>query len=232
MLLRLLPLVSGFLPLLGIHASYLIAVDAGRIPACLPYIDGCTSISATGRYPPATYLFKAVMLPEAVLLLLYWLCTSVWLRALEATAGASRARSSARLPLLGGGGALALIVYVTFLGTQEPFYEFMRRFGIYFFFLLTVLAQLDQSLRMRRYARQFNHASLLRITRVQLALVALPFALGALNLTLKAILQDADKPENAIEWIAVLAMQSHIILTYFAWRASGFDVEFKVAHKP
>lgn len=231
MLLRFLPLVTGFLPLLGIHASYLIAVNAGRIPSCLPYLDGCTSISATGRYPPASYLFKAVMLPEAVLLILFWMCTSIWLRALESSAGARRAPLRLRLSLLGGGGALALIVYVSFLGTQEPFYEFMRRFGIYFFFLLTVLAQLDQSLRMRRYARQVEHEPLRRLTRLQLVLVALPFGLGVLNLFLKAILQDADRPENAIEWIAVLAMQSHIMLTYFAWRATGFDVEFNVEHK-
>lgn len=216
------------MPLLGIHAAYLIAVNAERIPACIPYLEGCTSISSTGRYPPASYLFKAVMLPEAVLLIVFWSCTAIWLRALESTAGLHHRVRKPYLPIVGTGGAVALIVYVTFLGTQEPFYEFMRRFGIYLFFLLTILAQLNQSHRLRRYARHAANASIHRLANVQLVLVALPFALGILNLSLKAVLQDADRPENAIEWIAVLAMQSHIALTYFTWRASGFDVEFRV----
>lgn len=226
---RFLPLITGLMPIIGIHACYLIAASAQRIPVCIPYFAGCTSISATGRYPPASYLFKAVMLPEAVLLLLFWICCAAWLRKLEATPGSRWSHQSIRLNLLGGGGALALILYVTFLGTHEPFYEFMRRFGIYLFFLLTILAQLDLSLRIRRYARKARNRPLLRLSRLLLGLVALPFFLGLLNLSLKAIVADADQTENIIEWIAVLIMQSHIVLTYFAWRATGFDVEVKLS---
>ncbi|MGH8221600.1 MAG: hypothetical protein ACREQZ_01375, partial [Woeseiaceae bacterium] len=61
--LRLVPLATGLLPILAIHACYLLAVHYAALPACIPYFDGCTSISATGRYAPASYLFRAVMLP-------------------------------------------------------------------------------------------------------------------------------------------------------------------------
>ena len=60
MLIRWLPLFIGLVPLIGVHAAYLIAVDYGYLHLCVPYLDGCTSISATGRYPPASFLFKAV----------------------------------------------------------------------------------------------------------------------------------------------------------------------------
>ncbi|MGB5581448.1 MAG: hypothetical protein WBM68_12835 [Woeseia sp.] len=227
--LRLLPLVTGLLPIIGIHASYLIAVQFSRVPACLPYFSGCTSISSTGRHPPASYLFKAVMLPEAILLMAFWICCAGWLQALEGTIDSRRHRGTPQLVFLGCSGAFALILYVTFLGTHEAFYEFMRRFGIYMFFLLTMLAQLDLSLRFRYYAVASGNGSLRPLSQLLLVLVALPFVLGALNLTLKAVLANPDPPENAIEWIVVLLMQSHIALTYFAWRATGFKNTFSVS---
>ncbi|MGB5346811.1 MAG: hypothetical protein WBN23_11650 [Woeseia sp.] len=224
MLLRTLPLAAGLLPIIGIHASYLIAIQYARLPACLPYFSGCTSVSATGRYPPSSFLFKAVMLPEAVLLILYWILCAHWLRALEPQS-AGRKPAGARLILAGSLGAAALILYVTFLGTREPFYEFMRRFGIYVFFIATLLAQLELTLRIRRVALANQHQKLQGLGRVLVTLVILPFALGALNLFLKAVLDDPDLFENAIEWIVVLAMQTHISLTYFAWRATSFQAK-------
>lgn len=227
--LRLLPLVTGLLPIFGIHASYLVAILSSRVPACLPYFAGCTSVSSTGRYPPASFLFKAVMLPEAVLLMAYWICCSAWLRALESASGSRRHHGTPRIALLGAAGAFALILYVTFLGTQEAFYEFMRRFGIYFFFLLTLLAQLDLSLRLHHYVRVSGSRSLQSLSQVLLVLVVLPFLLGGLNLVLKAVLADPDPTENAIEWVVALLMQSHIVLTYYAWRATGFRNTFSVS---
>ena len=52
----------------------------------------------------------------------------------------------------------------------------------------------------------------------------LPFVLGLLNFTLKAVLDDADRIENRIEWIVTLSMQLWFVLLYFAWRTTGFRV--------
>ena len=120
--------------------------------------------------------------------------------------------------------SLALIVYTTFLGTTEPFYEFMRRFGIYVYFLGTALAQLLLSLTLASYARMESEPSLWRLSRQMLVLVALPFVLGILNLILKAALDDANAVENSIEWIASLCMQTWFVLLYIAWRRTGFEV--------
>jgi hypothetical protein len=82
----------------------------------------------------------------AVALPVFWYFSVKWLRALD-----PRWHSHAVWSIFVSGavGALALIVYVTFLGTKEPFYEFMRRFGIYFYFLGTALAQLLLALSFR-----------------------------------------------------------------------------------
>ena len=227
MLLRILPLIAGLLPIAAIHLSYLIAIQAAILPTCIPYIHGCVSISATGRYPPASYLFKAAMMPEAVILAIFWLGSVAWLRALHRSAGETRSVGTA----IGGFGvasAFFLILYVTFLGTQEPFYEFMRRFGVYLYFLFSVIAQIMLAVNVLRMPAGICSPLLIRITKIQLALSLIPFALGILNLVLKAILEESDASENVIEWIFALMMQSYLVLSYFSWRETQFTASFSV----
>lgn len=227
MLLRILPLIVGLLPLASIHLSYLIAIHAAKLPSCIPYIHGCVSISATGRFPPASFLFKAAMMPEAVILAIYWLGNVAWLQALNRSAGETRAIGTA----IGGFGvasAIFLILYVTFLGTQEPFYEVMRRFGVYLYFLFSVIAQIMLAVKVLRMPAGVCSPFLIRITRIQLALSLIPFALGILNMVLKSILEDSNPSENVIEWIFALMMHSYFVLSYLSWRDTQFSAEFSV----
>jgi hypothetical protein len=225
MLLRVLPLITGLVPIVAIHLSLLIAVNAGSIPACIPYIEGCASISATGRYPPASFLFKAVMMTESVVMIAYWLFNVAWLRSMEKLHGWPGNGGTA-IGVLGTGGALFLVLYVTFLGTQEPFYEVMRRFGIYFYFALTVVAQILLALKSKQLSTALRMPSITRIANIQLALASAPFALGVLNLTLKATLADPDPAENVIEWISALLMHLFFVLSYISWRDSGFVMRY------
>jgi len=228
MALRLLPLVTGLLPIVAIHVSLLIAINAGVIPPCVPYIDGCVSISATGRYEPAVFLFKPAMTTEAALMAIYWLFGAAWLRALSRSAGKQPGAATTILPVIGIAGALALIVYVTFLGTQAPFYEFMRRVGIYFYFLFTVVAQIMLATKAFQLSRNLNLTSVTKISSLQLWLAVSPVALGVLNIVLKSTLDNADTPENVIEWISALVMHFIFVLTYFAWRDTDFSADWSV----
>jgi len=223
MLIRWLPLIAGIIPFVGVHVCYVIAVKHGFLPACVPYVDGCTSISATGRYPPASFLFRAIELPFAAILLVIWYFTVEWLRALRP--GLSITAAVAIL-VSGGAGALALVVYVTFLGTEEPFYEFMRRFGIYGYFVGTVLAQLFVALSLRNARNEV----LGKLPDVLLWLSLSPFALGLLNLAQKAVLAHAmaDPLENSIEWFASTLMQAYFVVLFFAWARTGFDVRVRL----
>jgi len=219
MTIRALPLVAGIVPVVGVSLAYWLGVSSGVLPACSPFLDGCVSISATGRYMPASLLFQAVMLPQAVLLVFLWYFAAQWLRSISPKTKAPWAIVAA-----GVIGALALILYVTFLGTRGPFYEFMRRFGIYFYFLGTATAQLTLAVALLAYARQSAARRLKRTATGMLWLCGLPFALGILNLTLKAVLDDADSAENQIEWISALFMQAYFVLVYFAWRETDFAI--------
>lgn len=219
MLIRWLPLLAGIAPVVGITLAYWLGVANDVLPSCNPYVDGCTSISATGRYMPGSLLFRAVMLPQSLLLAVVWYLTAHWLRAIAPSSKAVTA-----VMLSGFVGALCLVLYVTFLGTKAPFYEFMRRFGIYLYFLGTATAQLTLGIALLRHAKRSAARSLKRIAVAMLWLCGLPFGLGVLNLILKATLDDADMAENRIEWISALLMQAYFVALYLAWRGTGFSV--------
>lgn len=208
---RYLPLAAGLLPLAAVTGAHWLGVDAGHLPGCFPYLEGCTSISATGRHPPGSFLFKAIQMPFAMALVVIWVVALDWLRSFPREPSTLRARL---ILVFGVSGALALLVYTSFLGTSEPFYEFMRRFGIYLYFAGTVVAQwlVSVGLRIGPLGGWMRRVALL------------PFLLGILNFLLKGVLDDADAAENRIEWIAALGMQAWFVLLYFAFRRADLDV--------
>jgi len=231
MFVRLLPLITGLLPVLAIHASLLLAINAESIPSCFPYIDGCVSISAVGRYEPANFIFKPAMMSEWTILVVYWLFSVAWIRAMAREARAKE-KMGTWMGVFGCAGALALILYVTFLGTQEPFYEFMRRFGVYLYFLFTVVAQIILARHTITLSRTMGLSDVTKIGQIQMALALVPFALGVLTLVLKATLADPDPAENIIEWLFALLMHIYFVLTYFTWRETCFDGRFRISLRP
>ena len=126
----------------------------------------------------------------------------------------TRSKAGTAVLVSGTTGALALIVYVSYLASNDPFYEFMRRYGIYFYFVGTALAQLVLSLALDRSPVQ----------RAMVWVIVTPFALGIINLVQKAILGSENNNENRIEWIASLMMQAWFVLLWVAWRKTRFNI--------
>ena len=208
MLFRVLPLIVGLVPFIGVSAAYSLGVRAGAIPDCIPYIDGCTSISSTGRYMPGSLPFRAALFPQAAFLIFLWWSAAAWLRAQD------RGRYSAAIQFSGITGGVALIVYVTFLGTRTEFYEVMRQFGIYLYFLGIVVAQVLFTLAIRPS----------RIRTAMIAVVSAPWMFGIGNLVQKAVIETENNIENRIEWIVALLMQAWFLLLYLLWRREGIQV--------
>jgi len=208
--------------------ALLIAISYATVPACVPYIEGCMSISATGRYVPAAFVFKPAMTVEAVLMAFYWIANYAWLRSLHIEQK-GQMRYQRMMLMLGIGSAFALVIYVTFLGTQLPIYEFMRRIGVYFYFLFTIIAQIILAINTRNIAKAHQLQNLFAIGRFQLWLALVPFVFGALNLVLKSTLDEPDAAENIIEWLVALLMHINFLLSYFAWKLTLFDFRWRSA---
>jgi len=222
MLIRLLPLLAGLVPLAAVSGAFWIGVANEVLPSsCIPFLDGCVSISATGRKPPGSFLFRAVMLPQSVLLVVVWHFSVLWLRSLDP---ALRKSTIVAIMVSGITGAIAMIIYVTFLGTKEPIYEFMRRIGIYFGFLGAGVAQIIIAVALNRIAKSLPYARLMQVARVMSAMWLTVISLGILNVVLRAILEDTDQWENRIEWSVFIVMQCYFVALYHAWRVTGFAV--------
>jgi hypothetical protein len=219
-----LALAAALLPVIVVHACYALSVAAGHVPGCVPYLDGCTSISAAGRHGTAYFLFKAGMIPAAVLLAAYWVLARRWLLGL----GGADAAAARAMVALGVASAAFLVLYAVYLGSTGDFYGLMRRYGVTVHLSFAVMAQI----LLTREVLQLPVAARARLPawlpRAMLAVVGLSLALGLANVPLGVVLPDKDRAENAIEWNFALLMTGYYLLCWRAWRATGFRARLTV----
>ena len=221
---RVIPLLAAFVPFLAVHVTYLVAANYGLVDWCNPYIDSCTSISATGRKPPASYVFRATMLPSSVILAVYWWFSHAWLGELHRRAG--RLRSGANDWMLGVGivASIGLVLYVTVLGEKGGAWSLQRRIGVVLYFSLTYISQLLLYAQLRRLRDQLPEVPGILLRWMWLLCVTL-LATGVLTV----ILQAWDKAwyttvEDAFEWILALLLQANFLLGYLIWRRAGWNL--------
>lgn len=125
------------LPMLGVHLAYAINIGAGEVESCNPYLDGCITISHAVRTGPGLPIFRAILIPSAVAMIVVWLLLGDWLRLHRQRSG-----KVALLALKGVLGGAVLIAYAAWLGHWGSIYEFMRSYLIFGYFGFTALAQL------------------------------------------------------------------------------------------
>ena len=204
----------ALIPLVSVHLAYAVSIAQGTAPACVPYWQGCTSISAAVRNGWANHLFKLSMLPYTSLLFGYWWLCAAWSRQLVP------ARRRRRYAMLACGtvGAVFLALYIEFLGVEGDTYRWLRRYGINLYFSGTVLAQMLLASLLVGEPRVSNH-----IQRGWLILCGLLLGLGLASLPLQFVVDDRHRLLNAIEWLYALLMVTAYPLTGYAWRATGFS---------
>ena len=112
------------IPIFTVTFSYLISIHLDLVPKCIPFFEGCTSISRTGRYEPVKYYFKFFMFIYVLFLFFYWNCLISYIQN----------ENKILLYTLSFFSLIFLILYLTFLGEGKT-YEFFRRIGIYIYFI-------------------------------------------------------------------------------------------------
>jgi len=219
-----LALLVAVLPFAVVQLCYAVSVLAGLIPGCIPYLTGCTSISAAGRHGASYFIFKGGMIPSAVLLALYWILCRRWLLALGARDSAA-VRSMVEIGIVSGA---FLALYAVYLGSKGDFYNFMRRFGVTVHLSFALLAQI---LLIREITRlpERAHARVPRgVRRGKLAVVGALLGLGLLSIPVGNFMPDKDRAQNVIEWTFATLMLGYYAFTWRAWQATGFRAEFGV----
>lgn len=206
-----LPLLIALLFLVAAHAAYLLSIQAGHVPACVPYLEGCVSISRAARHGLGNHLFRLLVIPCAVLHALVWLLAHRWLR------------GGRWMVVLGVVSAIALAVYATFLGTEGEAYRFLRRYGVVVYFGFGYLAQLAL---MRRATR--TGALPAGVIATQAWIAAAMLGLGLANVVAGLAVADPaakDRWENVFEWWLGLLMVGWYAVLACGWKRHGLALE-------
>lgn len=216
----LVPLTVGCTLLVAAHLAWWLSIRGGYIEACNPYWDGCTSISRAARHGLGNYLFRLLMLPNALLLAIHWWLCRHWLRG----PGDERDAAGARLLAIGLVSAHALAVYVAFLGTQGHVYAFMRSYGVILYFGCGYLAQL-----VFVYLAGKRGRLPLVTLRVMKALSVLMLVLGLFKLGCDLLVGDEEtrgRIADAVEWQIGLLLATWYLLQAWAWRHERVELGF------
>lgn len=217
-----LPLVAGLLPAIAVLAALWLSFALELIPPCNPFLDGCVSISRAARHDLPNHIFRALVLPAAVLQALTWWLCAAWLRGLD-----TEARRLLRvLPWLGVLAAVFLVLYGTFLGTEGQAYRWMRRYGVIFYFGFTFICMLIVSGALWRLARAEAVAPPVRLDRWLLVLCAVTLIIGLAQVFAPPLLGSADlknRLENILEWYAALAFTLFFLALAWLWWHARFN---------
>lgn len=190
------------------------SANMGLVPWCFPYLEGCTTISQAGRSGNTIFLFRAAMMVQAVFLIWFWMYALYWLNLITNTP-----TMSAKIMAWSGiTGALFLILYIDFLGTEGEFQRFMRRYGVIIYFTLTPLAQL---LKLNVLYKLKTNSSLNinhNVLRYQLVILLLMLLIGIISLVIGYTGNKTYESENIIEWNFSLLLAMYFAGTIFLWK--------------
>ena len=229
----LIPALAGVLPVAAVFVAYALNRYAGSELeprfVCNPYLDGCVSISRAVRSGPGLHLFRAVMLPCAMLLFFSWAMVRDWLLCIDAC----RARRAAAVFWLGAAGALFLVLYVTWLGTEGEWYSWLRRYGVTVYFGGTSLAQLLLVWVLWPQRGRLADGRVRGPVGALTARVVLQWFLGVSSVAKRLLLDDpdlVDRIENLIEWYYGLPMALVLVVVAWMFARTGFGYRARADH--
>lgn len=209
-------LLIALLPLICINLNYLIAAYLDHVPWCLPYLQGCQTISATSEYPLENSIYLSMMLPTCILMMIYWKQTVSWNQAQD---GQIRAIDHWIL-ICGILASLGLLVSTAFLHTQGEIH-FLHRIGTGVFFLMNYIAQLLTTLRTQALQRRWPQRIDKNIRRRKLALTSVQTGVAVFSGLLSISELNTFESNNIIEWNFTLLVLAYYFSSYLDWRTTA-----------
>ena len=193
-------LLVAIFPFIAIHISLILSVQSEYLTLCNPYIDGCYSISRVARQPSSIIIFKILMLISAFSLFFLW-------------PRLFKPNYNKILILIGRIGSLFLIVYIVALGEEGFLYELMRRFGVFIFYIFTLISQwvftLNVDSRKRRFLDKIFLINIITCFQILAFFVAIPFFL---------FIENYSYIENIIEWWITLLITLWFFINFIYYK--------------
>jgi len=211
---RTLAILVIILPLLASNGAYLLSASEGSVPWCMPYIDGCTTISQAGRSGNTIFYYRALVMTYSVLLMWFWLYSKSWLELLHG----HTTKIALIIFWLGLAGSIALLIYIDFLGTTGEINRFMRRIGAMLYFTLTPLAQLLLLKQNYVILRKKQGVSIKpKVLQYQFIILLLMLIIGAISIFL-LVNNNSYESENIVEWNFSLLVNLYFVGMIFIWK--------------
>ena len=193
-------LIVSIIPFIAIHLSFILSVQNEYLSLCNPYIDGCYSISRAARQPSSIIIFKVLMLISALFLFFLW-------------PRLFKPNYNKLLILIGRLGSLFLIAYIVALGEEGFFYEIMRRFGVFIFYIFTLISQwvftFSTQMRIRRFFLKNFLINIIVFLQLLAFLLAIPFFI---------FFKNYGYIENIIEWWITLLITLWFFINFIYYK--------------
>tara|TARA_B100001179_G_C18516622_1_gene370939 strand:- start:166 stop:819 length:654 start_codon:yes stop_codon:yes gene_type:complete len=208
--LRALALICFILPTTTVIISYLISVKLNLVTACIPNIEGCTSISRAGRYVPVKYFFKPMMFLYAIFLFLFWYNFLEKIKTINV--------SEKKFPWFATFSILFLILYIVFLG-EGKIYEFFRRIGIYIYIFFTVITQFLISKKLYLIKQKIKKIYNIKFIKVNYFLTLFLVIFGIILLPILLIkIDNFPEIKNIISWNYFFLIQLYFLFSLFSFK--------------
>ena len=195
-------LLVSIIPFIAIHLSFILSVQNEYLSLCNPYIDGCYSISRVARQPSSIIIFKVLMLVSALSLFFLW-------------PRLFKPKHNKTLILIGRIGSLFLIAYIVALGEEGFLYELMRRFGVFIFYIFTLISQwvftFYADIRKRKFFIKNFLINIIVFLEFLAFLLAIPFFLFVKNY---------GYVENIIEWWITLLITLWFFINFIYYKTN------------
>ncbi len=209
--LKKLSLIIFIVSTLTVIFSYFFSLYYNLVPQCIPFLDGCTSISRTGRYYPVNYFFKIFLFFTGFLILVYWIKNFYLLK------NKNNKRLVKYATILGFVSIFFLFLYLFFLG-ENNYYRFFRKVGIFIYLIFSISSELLLSLiyySMKTKTVLFN----IIFIKVKLFLsILLTFlGIGLLPFMIMKI-ENVSEIRNIISWNFFFLIQINILFTSLIWK--------------
>ena len=206
--LRVLALICFILPISTVIISYIASVQFNLVESCIPFFEGCTSISRAGRNFPVKIFFKPMMYLYAIFLFLYWYRFLEKLKNFEV--------KEKKFYLFAFFSVVFLILYITFLG-EGKIYNFFRRVGIYIYIFLIVISQFLISKKLYLIREKINKNFIIKFIKINYFLTLLLVLSGLILLPLLLIkIDNFPQIKNIISWNYFTLIQLYFLFSFFS----------------
>ena len=192
---------------LGSASGYIFSYLGEFVPWCIPHIEGCTSISRTGRFGFSFYIVKFTVIPVAILAFVYWLDMARWNKICAPNGHFLNFAPT----ILGCLGAAALMLQISVLGIECGACRTIRSFSTTTFFLLTFIAQWLAWMRIRKQSAR-NWVSVLYLILCVLLSIDVVLFVVVPNL-----FENTSALENSIAWRSSYLISLAPALSVFGW---------------